>query len=484
MVITFLSDFGLAGRLRRNLPRRDEADRARGGDHRHHARHPAAARAPGLARALQHAPVHARRHPPRGRRPRRRRPAPARSRCATGDGRVWWGPTTGCSSRPPRRSAGSTAAHELTNPEYALDRSPATFHGRDLFSPAAAHLASGVATRGARPGGRARVARAARRPAARRQPATGSARAVLYVDRFGNMQLNLTREHLERLGVAPGRHASSSSSRSSATTPSPRARSRTRGRATSSSTRTHTRTSRSRSAAAAPRRLFGAARSRTFASTSARREPARARAQLGRKFARLTTNAGRAPARALALLSRARPARSSTGSRRAGTRCAAPTLSRRSSSRSTRCRRCAEARARPRDRHRARGVPRSRGASGGRGRRRRPRRRDDRARPGATRRRSLPGACASRRPTPSGCPTRTASFDLVALANMIPFFDELARVTAPGGTSSSRSRPAPRRRSTSAGACCGRSSERAVSRTLRTLRPGRDGASCPQEDGS
>jgi hypothetical protein len=27
----------------------------------------------------------------------------------------------------------------------------------------------------------------------------------LYVDRFGNMQLNLTREHVERLGIEPGR---------------------------------------------------------------------------------------------------------------------------------------------------------------------------------------------------------------------------------------------------------------------------------------
>jgi ubiquinone/menaquinone biosynthesis C-methylase UbiE len=31
-------------------------------------------------------------------------------------------------------------------------------------------------------------------------------------------------------------------------------------------------------------------------------------------------------------------------------------------------------------------------------------------------------------------PYPDASFDLVTLANMIPFFDELARVTAPGGS--------------------------------------------------
>ena len=40
-----------SGRLRRNLPRRDEAARAAGRDHRHHPRDPAAARAPGRSRA-------------------------------------------------------------------------------------------------------------------------------------------------------------------------------------------------------------------------------------------------------------------------------------------------------------------------------------------------------------------------------------------------------------------------------------------------
>ena len=40
----------------------------------------------------------------------------------------------------------------------------------------------------------------------------------------------------------------------------------------------------------------------------------------------------------------------------------------------------------------------------------------------------------SRSATRRRCRSPTASFDLVVLVNMIPFFDELARVTAPGGT--------------------------------------------------
>ena len=39
---------------------------------------------------------------------------------------------------------GVAEVHELANPEYALDSVSRTFHGRDLFSPAAAHLSLGV----------------------------------------------------------------------------------------------------------------------------------------------------------------------------------------------------------------------------------------------------------------------------------------------------------------------------------------------------
>ncbi len=47
--------------------------------------------------------------------------------------------------------------------------------------------------------------------------------------------------------------------------------------------------------------------------------------------------------------------------------------------------------------------------------------------------RSWPIACGSRSPTPHGFRIADGSFDLVAHMNMIPFFDELERVTAPGG---------------------------------------------------
>src|SRR3954468_13978679 len=59
-------------------------------------------------------------------------------------GRVYVGPDNGLLLPAAERFGGVAAAHEIANPAYALDQVSRTFHGRDLFSPAAAHLALGV----------------------------------------------------------------------------------------------------------------------------------------------------------------------------------------------------------------------------------------------------------------------------------------------------------------------------------------------------
>ena len=61
-----------------------------------------------------------------------------------GEGRLYVGPDNGL-LLPAAERAGITEAHELANPSYALETVSRTFHGRDLFAPAAAHLARGVA---------------------------------------------------------------------------------------------------------------------------------------------------------------------------------------------------------------------------------------------------------------------------------------------------------------------------------------------------
>src|SRR6184192_1149543 len=60
------------------------------------------------------------------------------------EGRIYVGPDNGLLLPSTDRFGGVAAAHELANPAYALESVSHTFHGRDLFAPAAAHLASGV----------------------------------------------------------------------------------------------------------------------------------------------------------------------------------------------------------------------------------------------------------------------------------------------------------------------------------------------------
>ena len=124
-----------------------------------------------------------------------------RLRCGTRTGRFFVGPDNGLLI-PAAERAGIDAAHELANPEYALDSISRTFHGRDLFSPAAAHLARGSrSTSSAR---RSTRMRCPARPTATRAAAGADHRDLLYVDAFGNIALNVTREHAVEAGIVPG----------------------------------------------------------------------------------------------------------------------------------------------------------------------------------------------------------------------------------------------------------------------------------------
>jgi S-adenosyl-L-methionine hydrolase (adenosine-forming) len=120
------------------------------------------------------------------------------------DERIFVGPDNGLLVIAAEKVGGISAAHEITNREYALDPVSATFHGRDIFSPAAAHLAQGLDLAELGPpleaGSLVRLEVPKAEISQRRIRAT-----CLYVDRFGNMQLNLTRADLEAFGLEPGR---------------------------------------------------------------------------------------------------------------------------------------------------------------------------------------------------------------------------------------------------------------------------------------
>jgi hypothetical protein len=122
----------------------------------------------------------------------------------SGDGRLYVGPDNGLLVPAAEKLGGVETAHEITNLEYALEPVSATFHGRDVFSPAAAHLALGLEL--AELGPAMEASSLARIEVPKPEITDRRIRACcLYVDRFGNMQLNLTREHVERLGIEPGR---------------------------------------------------------------------------------------------------------------------------------------------------------------------------------------------------------------------------------------------------------------------------------------
>jgi S-adenosyl-L-methionine hydrolase (adenosine-forming) len=120
-----------------------------------------------------------------------------------GDGRLYVGPDNGLLIVAADSLGGIEEAVEITNENYMLTPVSRTFHGRDIFSPAGAHLAAGVELRelgpALDPAGLARL----ELPVA--QIGTARIRAsALYIDRFGNIQLNLTSKDLEKVGILPG----------------------------------------------------------------------------------------------------------------------------------------------------------------------------------------------------------------------------------------------------------------------------------------
>ncbi len=118
-------------------------------------------------------------------------------------GRIHVGPDNGLLIPAAEKFGGIADSYELANPEYALESVSRTFHGRDLFAPAAAHLAFGVELAELGPP----IAPDALARLDLPEPEIGASRihcTVLAIDRFGNVQLNLDRSHSDAAGIVPG----------------------------------------------------------------------------------------------------------------------------------------------------------------------------------------------------------------------------------------------------------------------------------------
>jgi S-adenosylmethionine hydrolase len=95
-------------------------------------------------------------------------------------------------------AGGATAAVEISNPDYRLEAPGPTFDGRDVFAPAAAHLCLGVPMADLGPAVDPVVLTPALIPVPRFENEEIVAE-VLWVDHFGNAQLNIDSEMIAHL---------------------------------------------------------------------------------------------------------------------------------------------------------------------------------------------------------------------------------------------------------------------------------------------
>ena len=121
----------------------------------------------------------------------------------TGDGRLLVGPDNGLLSLAWERCGGVELAVDVTRSPHRLEPVSATFHGRDIFAPVAAQLASGAVLAAAgEPLDRDALA-AVELPRPRWEEGAVVAH-VLIVDRFGNAGLNVGHDDLAGSGITLG----------------------------------------------------------------------------------------------------------------------------------------------------------------------------------------------------------------------------------------------------------------------------------------
>jgi len=113
----------------------------------------------------------------------------------TEDGRLFVGPDNGVLSLAWQQAGGVTDAVDVTRSPHRLEPVSATFHGRDVFCPVAAHLANGEELAEAGEPLNPDELHAIELPKPRTEGDTLLAH-VLSIDRFGNAALNVSHEDL------------------------------------------------------------------------------------------------------------------------------------------------------------------------------------------------------------------------------------------------------------------------------------------------
>ena len=121
----------------------------------------------------------------------------------TGWGETFVGPDNGLLIPAARSSGGIKRVHEIVNESFLLRPVSRTFHGRDVFAPATAHIANGVDPSELGPALEEEDLVQLEIPSAWTHDDHLHAE-VLQVDRFGNLQLNVFRPQLEDIGLDGG----------------------------------------------------------------------------------------------------------------------------------------------------------------------------------------------------------------------------------------------------------------------------------------
>lgn len=114
------------------------------------------------------------------------------------DGQIFVGPDNGVLSAP--LAGRAVNAHEIVEAAYEMPSRSDTFHGRDVFSPAAGHLAAGLTIDFLGPVVADPVRLELPKPVVKGDQVEGE---ILRIDRFGNALSSIPRVILQDLGNGP-----------------------------------------------------------------------------------------------------------------------------------------------------------------------------------------------------------------------------------------------------------------------------------------
>jgi S-adenosyl-L-methionine hydrolase (adenosine-forming) len=121
----------------------------------------------------------------------------------SGDGRILVGPDNGLLSLAWERCGGVELAVDITRSPHRLEPVSATFHGRDIFAPVAARLATGAELADAGDPLEPAALTVVDLPVPRSEDGALLAHALV-VDRFGNVGLNVDHDSLAGTGMTLG----------------------------------------------------------------------------------------------------------------------------------------------------------------------------------------------------------------------------------------------------------------------------------------